>query len=861
MLKKGSINQKMIVSILIGCLLPFALGSFIIKNQTEEWLYNNYVKHTSLVLHQTAEYIDEFLDHTERIASRMAVDETFTNTDSTLNSYVHFDPATYQSNHSEGEDKITAMFQFILEVEDIISFISYGTEKGEYIEYPDFWPEKPYDPRTRGWYQTAIASDEVIISEPYQTQVTNELVISVDKRVVSDDQKIGVISLTINLDNIMNRIEKIPNKIAGNIFILSQDNVFISSPENKEWHMKSVEALGLKAFEEIERFNGTSFEGKLSGVDKVLTVYISPNSGWKYISIIDKSVVMEQSSALSTMMSFILVAIALIAAVLVFIISNRITKPIRYLTQIIKKMATFQFDEYEHKDFKDYTSQNSEIGEISRALNSMQNNYIELKSKISFIDEEIQSINLKDTKIHRLSLSDDNPFAGIANSVNGLLQRVYNYIKQVKQYSDEIHYLAEHDPLTNLPNRRSFHAKLDKEMTSGSKGAVILLDMDNFKSINDSLGHVFGDTVLQYVSEKLGEADPSIFVSRFGGDEFLILYKSKDEGDRIEDYIKKIFSLFKKTLQIEDQEVKIEFSMGISVFPDDSENIDQIIMNADMALYHVKNNGKNNFAYFNHVMANLLNYRMEIKKILIQAIDKEDFYMVYQPLVDLKTGRISAYEALVRLKEHAVLPGDFIRIAEENGLIIPLGRIVTKLTVQQMSAWNQLGLEPRPISINFSALQINDIGYKSYLLDLLSEYKVQPQHLIIEITEHVFMENMEAAIDFMNDLKSYGIRFAIDDFGAEYSTLSYLTSLPFDLLKIDRDLSLRFLELEKKDAIESLIKLAHALKLKIVAEGIEEAVHVELLRDANCDKIQGYYFCKPMDAEEVQGNYGRVYSI
>ena len=862
MIKKMSIREKMIAGILLGCLLPLFVGSFYIKDRTENWLYNDFTEQTSLILSQSAGQVDSMLAHTQKLVEYMAVDPRIVNADGSINSYVDFDPDEFQPKQSEKETAIRSMFKDYLIPENFVTFISFGTEQGGYIEYPDFQPVKPYDPRSRGWYQATMETDESLILEPYQTQVTKELVISVDKRVTKDGKTIGVIDATVSLDNIMKEISAIPYDKSGNICILSPKDVFINCPENQQWLMKSIEELNLDLLDHVQQYNGKSFEGTIDGVDKVLTVYVSPYSGWKYISVIDRSVVMEQAKTLTEMLSLILLVTGLIITIMILLISREITKPIRRLTQTIKKMATFQFDEYEQRDLKEDTYQKNEIGEISCALSTMQDNFLELKNSVAVMDEEIQKINIDDTSIHQLSLSENNPFAGVAASVNSLLLRVHRYIGQIKAYSEEINFLAEHDHLTNLPNRRSFNELLHRELTNGAKGAVLLLDMDNFKSINDSLGHIFGDRVLRYISSELeAMANTSIIVSRFGGDEFLILYKFDNNPLDLTEYVERIFGLFQKTITIEGNEIQVEFSMGISVFPDDSNHIEQIIMNADLALYHVKNSGKNSFAYFNNVMADHLKFKIDVKKILIQAIEDEGFKMVYQPKIHLKTGMVTGFEALLRLKDHNLSPAEFIAIAEENGLIIQLGRMVTRMVIVQSAKWNEIGLDTKPVSINFSALQINDKGYKSFLMDLLSQYQVKPDNIVIEITEHIFLENKEATIEFINDLKACGIKFAIDDFGAEYSSLSYLASLPIDELKLDRDLNQRFLETKDEAVMGSLIAFVHSLNMNIVAEGIEEFEQVKKLQESNCDCVQGFYFSRPLEAEDVPAVYNRIYDV
>ena len=891
MLNKFSIRNKLIISILIGCLIPYLIGGLYIKSETEEWLYNNNIEHTNLLLRQTAERVDEsILKNIENLTSMIALDERVIHVASNINSYIDYAADTFEFQFSDSEAEITEYFRTIKDTQDIVTMISIGTEEGGYIEYPGFKPAAPYDPRTRGWYIDAINQKETVISEPYITKVTKELVISLSKSVTLNDKNKAVVCVTIKLDNLMKGINDLKHGKSAYTNILSPHNIFINSPQNKEWLFHSVEDLGLDVFSSIDNYNYMSFEGQIDSVDKVFNVYISPYSGWKYISVIDKSEVLEQSRVLTSLLIVIYFVTFLIILALIFLIANYITKPILNISNVINKMATFKFDIYENKNVKTYTHQNDEVGEISRALNGMQENFIELKSNIASMDEGIQNINIEESTLHQLELSKDNPFVSIANSVNILLQKVHSSIEQIKLFNDEISYknellvaseeeltaqleeinsqkefilfVAEHDALTNLPNRRKFNEKLNQVLTDGGMGAVILLDLDNFKSINDTLGHLFGDKVLQYISQKLEEMSSQyIFVSRFGGDEFLLLYEFKDDTDEILHFMEQLYTLFNEKFLIDQNVVRIELSMGISLFPKDSRDINQLIMNADLALYFIKNSGKNNYAFFNANMADHLKFKLDIKVVLREAITNDGFKMLYQPQVDISSGEVIGYEALIRLKNHNLSPVDFIPIAEEDGMIITIGRIVTRIVVEQIHKWQQKGYDPKPVAINFSAVQMHDHNYLTYLLDLLKSNAVKPELIVIEITENIFLENKESTIAFLNELKGHGIRIAVDDFGTGYSSLSYLTFLPIDTIKLDRTLSIKFLELDNIAVMDSLIALAHSLNLKVIAEGIEEYPQVKRLIVGNCDAIQGYYFSKPLEVDDVEKNYGTIFEL
>jgi len=860
MLKKLSIRNKLIIYMLIGCLVPFLIGSFYIKNKTEEGLYNRSIEQTNLLIRQIAEHVDDsILENMHNLISIMAMDERFLNVDSNINSYLNFDSNTFVYQATESETEIMEYLHSIKKNQEMLNLISFGTEEGKYIEYPSFKPTGPYDPRERGWYSSAINQEDAVISEPYLTKMSKELVISVSKSVIKNDKKIGVLCLTIKLDDLGKDMNGLIFSKTGYILVLDPNNNILNSPLHEEWKLHSTEELGLDIFSTVDYQNGKSFEGQIDGVDKVFNVYISPYSGWKYISVIDKSEILEGSTELTEYLIVVFLFILLIIVVITFLISIYITEPILDIAHVIKKMATFKFDIYEHKNIKSYTKQQDEIGEISRALNSMQTNYMELKNNIAIMDYEIKNININEVS-YELKLSEDNPFSGIANSINDLLKKVHSSFEEINFHKEYISFLADHDPLTNLPNRRYIHDKFNQLLNDNGKGAVLLLDLDNFKGINDTLGHLFGDKVLQYISHILEQvSNEGVFVCRFGGDEFLILYNCKDKMEEILHFTEHFFELFNKPFLIDQNEVKIEFSMGISIFPNDSLDINQLIMNADLALYNAKNNGKNSFVLYNNKMAEHLKYKLIIKAILKEAIVNNGFKLLYQPQVNIKTGEITGYEALIRLKNHNISPSDFIPIAEDDDTIIKVGRIVTKMVVEQLHNWQMIGLNPKPVSINFSAVQMHDYNYKTFLLELLKEYNVNPDHIVIEITENIFLENKETTITFLDELRAQGIKIAVDDFGTGYSSLSYLTFLPIDMIKLDRALSYKFLELDSITVMDSLIALAHSLNLKVIAEGIEEFEQVKRLIVGKCDEVQGNYFSEPLEVEELVETFDRIY--
>jgi diguanylate cyclase (GGDEF)-like protein len=514
------------------------------------------------------------------------------------------------------------------------------------------------------------------------------------------------------------------------------------------------------------------------------------------------------------------------------------------------------------------------------------------------LDKCINQIDIEKNIQYRLSLSESDTFFGVASSINNILDKTSSYFYQLREHQEELQasneeisatyqqlaaseeelraqydeiqsytekleslrgeleHIAYHDSLTNLPNRRKFAKKLEEDINENKYGAVMLLDLDNFKGINDTLGHLYGDKVLKKVAEELEYIkDEKMFVSRFGGDEFFILIEGEKDIAIIENYAKQIMNIFKNKLIIEGQTTYLSCSMGITLYPFDSYKVSKLLINADMAMYKVKNIGKNNYMFFNEEMTEKLQEKIKVESILREAVKKDGLKLLYQPQVCTFTGRIIGFEALLRLKDRHISPSQFIPVAEETGIIVEIGRWVTKEAINQISRWKKKYLDIKPIAINFSAKQLNDLNYIEFLENTLKEADVEAKYIDIEITESIFLEKKKENTAFINRLKSLGVKIALDDFGTGYSSLSYLTFLPVDKIKLDKSLNDKFLELENIKVMDSLISLANSLNLEVVAEGIEDVVQYKRLKTAGCNYIQGYLFSKPLEVEDVEKIY------
>ncbi len=442
-----------------------------------------------------------------------------------------------------------------------------------------------------------------------------------------------------------------------------------------------------------------------------------------------------------------------------------------------------------------------------------------------------------------------------------LMVLTYDAIKQRKiekelvESHEKLDKIAHYDFLTNLPNRIKFKERLKEEIDKGNSGAVIMIGIDNFKKINNTLGHEYGNMILKKISDRLSMiADEKHFVSRLGGDEFLILMRSESKQELFR-CINLLKNMFQEGFVIENKENHIKASIGVALFPDDGTEAEKIIANADTAMYKAKRSGKSNCLFYTIQMKEELLARNNIETVLREALKNDGFKLVYQPYMSSHTGEAAGYEALIRLKNHNIPPSVFIPVAEECGLIINIGRYVTYEAVSQLRKWKQQGYEPKPISLNFSCKQLKDTQYVEFLKKILKDNEIEPEYIEIEITESILLEKAESTMDFLYILKNMGIKIALDDFGTGFSSLNYLTYIPMNKVKLDKSLIDKFFELNNLSAVENIISLAHSLNFQITAEGIEELKQYESLRNIDCDYFQGYYFSKPLEVIEIEKIY------
>jgi diguanylate cyclase len=430
----------------------------------------------------------------------------------------------------------------------------------------------------------------------------------------------------------------------------------------------------------------------------------------------------------------------------------------------------------------------------------------------------------------------------------------------------ELQYQHTHDVLTGLPNRTVFHQYLDKAIaqaqTANHHVAVLLLDLDAFKWINDSMGHRLGDSLLVQLAErfrqlvqtldpKLQEAIGDVHIARFGGDEFCFMLSRADSNENVQGFAQRLLEVIATPLKLLDFETYITASIGVSLFPHDGTNHETLITNADVAMYHAKANGKNAYKFFTSKMNARAQRHMALNNDLHRAMENKEFVLYYQPQVQVDNGRTSGMEALIRWQKPdgtLVPPAQFVHFLEEDSsLMIPVGEWILDEACGMATRVKQKGFRGIRMSVNLSAQQFKQKNLVEFIQTTLQRHQLAPGNIELEITESAIMHDISRAIRLLSSLRELGVHIAIDDFGTGYSSLSHLKQFPLDTLKIDRS----FVQGIPHDAgdvaiVTATVTLAHALKMEIVAEGIENEAQLRFMRNLKCEYLQGYYFSKPV---------------
>lgn len=453
-------------------------------------------------------------------------------------------------------------------------------------------------------------------------------------------------------------------------------------------------------------------------------------------------------------------------------------------------------------------------------------------------------------EVHMQNLLDEPSIEGIVINFRDITRRV--------EIEKQMAYISTHDELTGLPNRNYFKKKLKLQCIHAKKTktkfAVMMLDIVGFRYINDALGYLFGDQLVVKISEKLKSyVNDEHFLCRYSGDKFAIIVQSTGAIEEFENVAKSIIDLFSQTSKVDKYEIDVNISIGVRIYNEDKD-IDSLIKHAEMALFWAKNQGKNIYKFYSSEL-NIQNYKQfELRNDLGKALENNQLRVCYQPIISLRTNEILAAEALVRW-EHPnwgmVSPNEFISFAEETGFIINIGEWVFREVCQNYRQWVDKGLPNIKVSVNISSIQFFENNFIQNILNTLNEFKLEPNFLIIEITESIFMLKVNKVISDIKKLQSLGIQVALDDFGTGFSSLAYFKSFNIDILKIDGSF-IRSVILDETSNIitKTIIELAEKLKIKLVAEGIEKHEQLNYLKELSCYAGQGYIYSKPLFTEE-----------
>ena len=542
------------------------------------------------------------------------------------------------------------------------------------------------------------------------------------------------------------------------------------------------------------------------------------DSNWLYLIKQQGTQYQQILATLPITMSITLIIILMIAIWVSRILSAKYTEPIFTLRDNMTDASSGNLD------VKCDVASDDEFGDLSRMFNSMMdiisNNYKELSSSKAALEVSEQE-----------------------------LKKNYAHIEQ----------LAYHDGLTGLYNRVAFMKyayKIFHDASVGaSKHAIFFIDLDNFKNINDTLGHDYGDLLLKDVSDRMLSCIASDdILARNGGDEFLILKNRFDTVDDLENFASQLVNVVHHPFILNDETAVVSMSVGIAVFPNNGLTVSELIKNADIAMYNAKNSGKNSYRFFDSYMEDDVNRKNDLADILSHVIDKNEIYLQYQPQVNVESGQVTGYEALMRIESELVgfiSPAEFIPIAEETGIINILG----EWALIEACNFNQVliksGFGPLRVSVNVSTTQLKDDHLIDIIKSIPEKTGMDLKHLEIEITESVLMNSFEHNLKLINQMKELGCSIALDDFGTGYSSFNYLTQIPIDTLKIDKSFIDGICSNEKDRCIaDSIIDLAHKMDISVVAEGVEDNEQLQILQNQFCDTLQGYLFSKPLNSTD-----------
>ena len=493
----------------------------------------------------------------------------------------------------------------------------------------------------------------------------------------------------------------------------------------------------------------------------------------------------------------------------------------------------------------------------SKLRESLQKSILQPIYKLDEVTTEI--IKTKNLKQEIPAFNSDE-IGDLAKNFQLMISDLNSYHQELNKKTDDLFYQANYDTLTHLPNRALFQDRLKQSIYKSSRNnekfALFFIDLDQFKEVNDTFGHEYGDKLLVKVAQRLSSIlTEDDTLARLGGDEFIIIMNNLKELHGVSVLAQKVLDILEVPIDVEGEEIFISSSIGISLFPQDSKDEKELLKNADIAMYRAKHDGRATYHFYAQEMTQEVLMRADMQRRIRYALQEHEFIVYYQPQYNIQEEKLIGLEALVRWedkKKGIVLPGEFIAYAEEFGMVVAINRQVMRMAMKQAKVWDTKGLYFGRLSINISIEQVEDKNFVSLVQSLLHETNCNPNWITLELTEGQIMKNPKRAITILEQLNSLGILIAVDDFGTGYSSLAYLKHLPISELKIDRAFIMDISEDEDDKAIvNAIIAIAKSLKLDLIAEGVETDEQKEFLLSQGCNKIQGYLYARPMPADKI----------
>ena len=608
----------------------------------------------------------------------------------------------------------------------------------------------------------------------------------------------------------------------GSAIIVSSDGEFLIMQQDTKISPDIVsDALDLSDSDQDNSYiceNEHSIKG-ICGYSRIDGLTGNDENTWLYIIQPDSSEYQKVLTTLPFTFIITLVIILIISAYISNLLAHKYTAPILALKDNMTEAANGNLN------VACDIHSNDEFGELSDKFNTMMN---------------IISTNYTEIEEAKKTLE--------ANEIE--LKKSYSHIEQ----------LAYHDGLTGLYNRVAFMKYafeiFQNDGPNLGKHAIFFIDLDNFKNVNDTLGHDYGDLLLQQISNSLSSmVDDTDILARTGGDEFLILKTTFTTKESLSKFASHLIDIANEPFNLNGEKAHISMSVGIAMFPKDGLTINELIKNADIAMYNAKTSGKNAYRFFNSYMEDDFNRKNDLADILSTVIEKNEVYLMYQPQVSVTTGKVTGYEALMRIESEIVgyiPPTEFIPIAEDSGVINQLGEWALYEACSFNHSLMQSGFGDLKVSVNVSTTQLQDDKFIDIIKSIPEKTGMDLKYLEIEITESVLMNSFEHNLELINDMKKLGVSIALDDFGTGYSSFNYLTQIPIDTLKIDKSFIDGICNNEKDKCIaDSIINLAHKMNISVVAEGVEDKEQLTILQEQFCDTLQGYLFSKPLKSTKL----------